>query len=190
VLADTGPRHRPGLEDRARELAVPYPLPELTLVGLKAERTLEVWARRGRGRVLYRSYPVLAASGGPGPKLREGDEQVPEGVYRLTHLNPASRYHLSIRVDYPNEADRARAAAEGRTGLGGDIYIHGGAISLGCLAIGDRNIEELFTLIADTGLANARIVIAPGRMLEVPPGAPSWTTELYRSIRREFDVLG
>lgn len=189
ALAEVGPRHRPTLEGKARELGIAYPPPSLTLVGLKEERKLEVWARGTTGWVLYRGYPVLAASGGPGPKLREGDRQVPEGVYRLTHLNPASSYHLSIRVDYPNAFDRARGVEDRRTSLGGDIYIHGKAVSIGCLAIGDDNIEELFTLVSDTGLANARIVLAPGRLLDVPAGAPPWTRGLYRTIARELATL-
>lgn len=91
---------------------------------------------------------MLAASGGPGPKLREGDLQVPEGVYRLTAFNPNSSYHLSLRVDYPNAEDRAAedravARSDRRTSLGGDIFIHGKAVSIGCLAIGDPGIEEL-----------------------------------------------
>ncbi len=189
VLAEIGPRRRPVLEQRAADLALPYPLSAVTLVAYKDENVFEVWAHRPSGAILYRSYPVLAASGGPGPKLREGDRQVPEGVYRLTHLNPASSYHLSIRVDYPNAFDRARGAEDGRHNLGGDIYIHGKAVSIGCLAIGDENIEELFTLIADTGLANARIVIAPARDLGIPDGAPSWTADLYREIARELAGL-
>ena len=189
MLAEVGPRHRPALERKARELGLAYPPPALTLVGFKQERALEVWARGPAGWIPYRRYPVLAASGGPGPKLREGDRQVPEGVYRLTHLNPASSYHLSIRVDYPNAFDRARGAEDGRSTLGGDIYIHGKAVSIGCLAIGDDNVEELFTLVADTGLANARIVLSPGRALEVPAGAPPWTRDLYRTIAAELAVL-
>ena|SRR5688500_614768 len=189
VLGDTGPRVRPELQRQATAIGISYPPPALTLVGYKRERVLEVWARGPAGWVLFRSYPVLAASGGPGPKLREGDRQVPEGVYRLTHLNPASSYHLSIRVDYPNTLDRAHAAQEGRGNPGSDIYIHGKAVSIGCLAIGDENIEELFTLVADTGLANARIILVPGRSLEVPAGAPVWTAELYRSIKGELEGL-
>jgi murein L,D-transpeptidase YafK len=189
VLADVGPSRRAVLKRTAAEIGVAYPPPRLTLVGYKRESVLEVWAARGNGWTRYRSYAVLAASGGAGPKLREGDRQVPEGVYRLTHLNPASSYHLSIRVDYPNAFDRARGAEDGRPSLGGDIYIHGKAVSIGCLAIGDENIEELFTLVADTGLANARIVIAPGRSLDVPAGAPPWTGGLYRDIARELAVL-
>src|SRR5688500_4877083 len=175
VLGDTGPRVRPESQRPATAIGTSSPPPALTLVGYKRERVLEVWARGPAGWVLFRSYPVLAASGGPGPKLREGDRQVPEGVYRLTHLNPASSYHLSIRVDYPNAFDRARGAEGGRRALGGDIYVHGKAVSIGCLAIGDPNIEELFTLVADTGLANARIVLARGRALDVAAGAPPWT---------------
>jgi hypothetical protein len=189
VLGDVGPRRRAALESEAARLGLAYPPPKLTLAAYKRERALEVWAKRGEGWALYRSYPVLAASGGPGPKLREGDRQVPEGVYRLTHLNPASSYHLSIRVDYPNAFDRARGAQDGRAALGGDIYIHGKAVSIGCLAIGDDNIEELFTLVADAGLANARIVIAPGRALDLPPGAPAWTAGLYREIARALAPL-
>jgi hypothetical protein len=189
VLADIGPRRRPVLESAARERGIPYPPPSLTLVAYKNESVLEVWARAASGWTLYRTYPVLAASGGPGPKLREGDRQVPEGVYRLTHLNPASSYHLSIRVDYPNAFDRARGAEDGRTSLGGDIYIHGKAVSIGCLAIGDDNIEELFTLMADSGLANARIILAPARNLSVPADAPRWTNDLYRIIETERATL-
>jgi murein L,D-transpeptidase YafK len=189
VLADIGPRHRAILTRRAAEIGIVYPPAALTLVGFKREDLLEVWARVTEAWLLYRSYPVLAAGGGPGPKLREGDRQVPEGIYRLTHLNPASSYHLSIRLDYPNAFDRARGAEDGRHTLGGDIYIHGRATSQGCLAIGDDNIEELFTLIADTGLANARVVIAPGRSVEAPAGAPPWTDDLYREIVRELASL-
>ena len=186
MLAEIGPRHRPELERAAASRGIAYPPSELSLVGYKQENVLEVWAQGPAGWILYRSYPVLAASGGPGPKLREGDRQVPEGIYRLTHLNPASSYHLSIRVDYPNDFDRARAAEDGRSSLGGDIYIHGKAVSIGCLAIGDDNIEELFTLVADTGVANARIILAPARALTVPPGTPAWTADLYRTIAREL----
>jgi hypothetical protein len=189
VLGEIAPRHRPELQRAAQRAGLPYPPAALTLVGYKREKALEVWAPGPAGWVLYRSYPVLAASGGPGPKLRKGDRQVPEGVYRLTHLNPASSYHLSIRVDYPNDSERARAAREGRGDLGGDIYVHGKAVSIGCLAIGDDNIEELFLLVADTGLANARIILAPGHALTVPPGAPPWTGALYGTIAGELAAL-
>lgn len=182
VVTRLGPIFRPGLRAAAREAGSRYPPERLWLIGLKQERVLEVWAPGSKGWRRLRSYPVLAASGGRGPKLQEGDNQVPEGLYRLTAFNPNSSYHLSVRVGYPNQDDRAAAAAEGRVHLGGDIYIHGKAVSIGCLAIGDRGIEELYVLLADTGLANSSLVLAPSARPEAPGDAPRWWRPLYRRI--------
>src|SRR5512138_207310 len=88
-----------------------YPPEELALLAFKDSRMLEVYAQvNGRWRFV-KSYRVLAASGQPGPKLREGDHQVPEGVYRVESLNPNSRFHLSVRLNYPNEFDRRMGQA-------------------------------------------------------------------------------
>ncbi|MEM7394767.1 MAG: hypothetical protein AAF492_20740, partial [Verrucomicrobiota bacterium] len=110
-------RWRPYVE----KAGVDWPPKRVALLGFKFEQLLEVYAD---GHYL-RAYPVLAASGAPGPKLKEGDQQVPEGIYAIDFLNPNSRYHLSMRVNSPNAFDRKMAEAEGRTGLGGDIMIHG-----------------------------------------------------------------
>ena len=177
------------------EARVSYPPASVLLVGLKQERVLDVYARgKGRDLVFICRYPVLGASGAAGPKLREGDRQVPEGVYTLDELNPNSRFHLSLRVGYPNAFDRARAKEDGRLGLGGDIMIHGGSSSAGCLAIGDKAVEELFVLVADCGLANARLVLSPVdfRERELPLSCwnlAAWTEELYDSIRLELADL-
>jgi len=174
------------------EARVSYPPASVLLVGLKQERVLDVYARgKGQDLVFICRYPVLGASGAAGPKLREGDRQVPEGVYTLDELNPNSRFHLSLRVGYPNAFDRARAKEDGRLGLGGDIMIHGGSSSAGCLAIGDKAVEELFVLVADCGLANARLVLSPVdfRERELPLSCwnlAAWTEELYDSIRLEL----
>ena len=81
------------------------------LVGAKQEKTLALWAAgEGHGpAALVHTFKLLGASGGPGPKLREGDRQVPEGRYTLEALNPNSRFHLSMKINYPNAVDRARA---------------------------------------------------------------------------------
>ena len=186
VVARLGPIYRSALRAAAAELGSRYPPDQLRLIGLTEDKLLEVWLPTTDGWRRLRSYPVLAASGGPGPKLREGDRQVPEGLYRLTGFNPNSSYHLSVRVDYPNRDDHAAAATEGRTRLGGDIYIHGKAVSIGCLALGDRAMEELYLLLADTGLSNARLILAPSTAPRVPPGAPRWWGPLYERIRREL----
>lgn len=164
-----------------------YPPSEIALVGLKAERRFELWASH---RDVWRhvaDYPITAASGVAGPKLREGDRQVPEGIYRIAGLNPNSRYHLSMKLDYPNDFDRRHAARDGRADPGSDIFIHGKAASVGCLAVGDDAIEELFVLTALVGRRNVKVVVAPfdGRrapLLPPPDGLPPWTPELYRRI--------
>jgi len=167
-------------------------LPErLWLMGVKDERRLELWAEdAARRRVLVRSWRMLAASGTAGPKLREGDLQVPEGVYLIDSLNPNSAYHLSLRVSYPNAADRAWAARDGRTRLGGNIYIHGKDVSIGCIAIGDEGIEELFWLAATVGRRPFTVVIVPTDLRRNPapavPAAP-WAPELYRALRAELE---
>jgi hypothetical protein len=168
---------------------VMYPPARLALIGLKTERVLQVYAADERGEFRFiKSYRIIAASGRVGPKLREGDGQVPEGVYRIESLNPNSLYHLALRVNYPNEFDRQQARAEKRTNLGGDIMIHGGSGSSGCLAMGDEAAEDLFVLAALTGLSNVAVVIAPVdfRARELPAGPKTlrvWTRELYANIK-------
>jgi hypothetical protein len=174
---------------------VPIPPSRIALIALKREKTLELWAF-GDTWVLIRTYPILAASGRSGPKLREGDRQVPEGVYRIEGLNPNSSYHLSMKLDYPNAFDRAMARDDGRTQLGGDIFIHGKAVSIGCIAVGDPAIEEIFTLVAKIGKSAVTVIIAPHdlRLSQPPEDAwlPSWSEQLYSRIQdalREFSTV-
>lgn len=178
-----------------KQAGVSYPPRAVTLVGLKQERTLEIYAANANGQMTFvRSCPILAASGKPGPKLREGDLQVPEGIYRIQALNPNSAFHLSLRINYPNQDDLARARADKRTQLGGDIMIHGNTVSAGCLAMGDEAAEDLFVLAALTGLSNINVILSPVdfRMIDLsdlPPGAPKWTAERYASIKAALTQL-
>ena len=173
------------------------PPEQVTLLALKEEKRLEIYAADGSGGHRFvLSYPILAASGTAGPKLREGDKQVPEGFYRIELLNPNSRYHLSLRVNYPNAADIEQAGRDGRelSVLGGDIMIHGGSESIGCIAIGDPAVEELFVLIARTGLDNVQLIIAPRDLRRKSPEAsndagPMWVAELHEQVRSEMAKL-
>ena len=185
-----------GAEARARlqpyfeAAAVVYPPSRFALVAIKAEQRLELYAAAADGPFKYlRSYNVLAASGKLGPKLLDGDRQVPEGLYRIEALNPNSRYHLALRLDYPNLQDREQAARDGRSELGGDIMIHGRNASIGCLAMGDAAAEELFVLAADAGWERAAVVIAPVDLRRDQPPAEvvaalPWTATLYAEIKR------
>jgi murein L,D-transpeptidase YafK len=127
---------------RAQSLALGAPV---CLRVFKEERVLEVWLRDGAGQFrLFKSYPICAFSGGLGPKLARGDGQSPEGFYavRPRALNPGSRFHLSFDVGYPNAYDRAK----GRTGSA--LMVHGACVSIGCYAMTDPAIEEIWTVMA------------------------------------------
>jgi murein L,D-transpeptidase YafK len=140
-------RVRPRLEARLAALGSTWGA-WLYLRAHKRERELEVWVGGADQPFrLFQAYAILAASGSLGPKRREGDRQVPEGCYHVTagQLHPASRYHLALNLGYPNTFDRAL----GRTGSA--IMIHGDQASIGCLAMGDAAIEEIYAL-ADAAL--------------------------------------
>lgn len=131
----------------------------------KEERELELLVlNKTTGKFdLFETYRIAGMSGVPGPKLAEGDSQVPEGFYFVppAAMNPASRFHLSFNIGYPNEYDRAR----GRTGSA--IMIHGNEISIGCLAMTDERIEEIYSLCDAAhqgGQAFFRVHIFPFRM--------------------------
>ena len=187
-LAEISPGANARLARKFEAAEAPWPPHEVVLIAIKDEKALELFARQAGGewKFIHR-YPVLAASGGPGPKLRQGDKQVPEGIYKIALLNPNSRYHVSLRVNYPNEFDRQMAEADGRKNLGGDIMIHGKAKSAGCLAVGDPAAEELFVLAAQVGLENVKLIIAPTdfRQRGIPPlgpGQPEWLPKLYTEV--------
>lgn len=168
-------------------------LPEkVTLIAIKNKREMELWFGKGDTNKFVRSYKILAASGNSGPKLRRGDGQVPEGIYYLSILNPNSKYHLSMGINYPNEFDRRVARAEGRTNLGGDIYIHGKDVSNGCIAMGDKTIEELYYLVSRIGKEHVKVIIAPEdfRQTGIPRNTlVDWMNELYRSINEELSAF-
>jgi len=106
---------------------------------------LEVWLENEESREFefFKAYRIAYFSGEPGPKTKEGDGQAPEGFYTISRarLNPESGYHLAMDVGYPNDYDRQL----GRTG--GLIMIHGKSVSIGCFAMTDAAIEQLYTLV-------------------------------------------
>lgn len=157
-------RVRPALETQLKARGLRWGDP-VFLRAFKHERTLEVWIRhRADGRYrLFKSYPVAAQSGRLGPKLAEGDKQVPEGFYFVKpgQLNPQSRFHLSFDIGYPNAYDRHHR----RTGS--FLMVHGGRASIGCLAMTDPGIEEIYSLCAaalEGGQPFFRIHLFPFRM--------------------------
>lgn len=154
---------------RFKDAGLSYPPREIFLRAFKKEGVLELWAGNGDGQsrlTKIRDYRVCAASGILGPKNREGDLQVPEGFYEIDRFNAQSAFHLSLGINYPNAADRARLAGEKR--LGGDIFIHGNCVTVGCLPLEDGPIEELYLVVIDAHLTSKQkripVHIFPSRM--------------------------
>ena len=136
-------------EKRVRKMVevagVTFPPKRIYLRAFKHERKLEVWGSNSVSEPfkLIHTYQIAMMSGKLGPKRREGDLQVPEGLYRIDRFNPKSQFHLSLGIDYPNASDRKRSDP---AKPGGDIFIHGSNRSIGCLAMTDPKIEEIYLL--------------------------------------------
>lgn len=131
----------------------------------KREFELEIWMQRGGRFELFATYPICMWSGGLGPKLKQGDRQAPEGFYTVdsTALNPNSKYHRSFNLGFPNAFDRAH----GRTGS--LLMVHGDCRSIGCYAMTDSVIDEIWSLLTaalGAGQKRVQVQVFPFRMTE------------------------
>ncbi len=109
----------------------------------KQSSQLEFWLENSNGQfVLFKTYPICTFSGELGPKLKQGDQQSPEGFYFVnsSRLNPWSRFHLSFNLGYPNAYERYH----GRTGSA--LMVHGNCVSIGCYAMTDPLMNEIYAL--------------------------------------------
>lgn len=188
----------PRLRQLCREADLSYPPDAIYLRAFKAEGELELWARMKRKPFrLLMTIPITKGSGRPGPKRKEGDRQVPEGFYAVDLFNPQSDFHLSMRVNYPNESDRILSDP---VQPGTDIYIHGSDVSVGCLPVGDEKIEEVFILGLDTkagGQSSIPIHIFPMRMaggkwdafLKENAEGDEKLTEFWKRLKTGFDAF-
>jgi len=176
-----------------RRAGLAYPPDRLVLAVFKRERLLRLYAAPAGGHLRYvRDYRIVGSSGKPGPKLAEGDGQVPEGIYPVGYLNPNSAVYLSVQVGYPNDFDRLMADRDGRRDLGGDIMIHGPTrATRGCLALSRQAIEEVYVAVADAGTAGTSVIISPVDFATGPPPAagPEWTRALYAEIASALEAL-
>ncbi len=198
VLARTGlaPANRAQL---AAQRVTPTLTRELQPLGLrlgdplfvriyKAEAQLQIWMKHGQRFVLFKRYPICTFSGTLGPKVRQGDGQAPEGFYSvgLGQLNPFSSYHLSFNLGYPNAYDRAWS----RTGSA--LMVHGNCVSIGCYAMGDDAIEEIYTLLEAAlraGQGAVPVHIFPFAMTDSDDARfndPNWG-EFWRNLREGHD---
>ena len=194
VIDTYGDKTKSNLSPLFSKAGLSYPPKKLALVAFKDTEILELWASKDDVNYsLITQYPIKAASGILGPKLKEGDRQVPEGIYKIIDFNPNSSYHLSMKLNYPNSYDLKHANAEGRDQPGTNIFIHGSSVSIGCLAMGNPAIEQLFSLVYATGKSNTSVLISPTdpskNRLAVPKDTPTWTSDLYEKITYQYSRI-
>lgn len=141
----------------------------LLIVAYKSEGVMELYAKN-KSQSSYKkiqSYSICANSGNLGPKRKMGDGQVPEGFYHIDRFNPTSNYYLSLGINYPNSSDRKLSTA---SNLGGDIFIHGSCVTIGCMPMTDDKIKEiyLFAVYAkNNGQQKIPVYIFPFKMTEM-----------------------
>lgn len=183
-----------------REQGLSYPPRELFIRIFKQEQLLEVWVRDGAepdaAHQLLKRYEICAVSGRLGPKRRFQDFQAPEGFYYIEGFNPQSEFHLSLRLNYPNPADRLLGMPEQ---LGGDIYIHGGCATAGCFPITDAAIKELYWLAVEARGAGQEVIpvhVFPTRMTDERMRwlrgvfrADGATVEFWKNLREGYDYF-
>jgi murein L,D-transpeptidase YafK len=144
-----------------------YPGYHLFLRAFKKEGKLEVWIKPKDGSKyhLLVQYDICSSSGVLGPKRKEGDRQVPEGIYYINHFNPQSNFHLSLGLNYPNRSDKLLGDAN----PGSAIYIHGDCVTIGCLPMTDDVMRELYILAVEarnSGQARIPVHIFPTHLDE------------------------
>jgi murein L,D-transpeptidase YafK len=136
------------------------------LRAIKSERKLELHAKNNNDSVftLIKSYDFCFFSGELGPKREQGDLQIPEGFYHIDRFNPTSYFFLSLGINYPNISDRKLSTSRD---VGGDIFIHGDCVSIGCIPLTDRWIKELYVICVEAknnGQIKIPIHLFPFRM--------------------------
>ena len=138
-------RMEDSLKKQFQERELAWPPQSLYIRSFKYDRQLEVWVRNDNDDEykLFKTYKVCMQSGTTGPKRVEGDYQVPEGFYYINEFNPNSKYHLALGLNYPNASDKILSDNDRP---GGSIYIHGNCVSVGCIALNNASIEELYLI--------------------------------------------
>jgi len=120
----------------------------LYIRAFKKEQIVEIWAKNDVDKKfqLLKEYDICKSSGSLGPKRKQGDLQVPEGFYHIDRFNPVSNYHLSLGINYPNKSDKILG---NKNKLGGDIFIHGDCVTIGCMPMTDDKIKEIYILCVE-----------------------------------------
>lgn len=135
------------LEKQFAAKGLKWPARYVYIRSFKYDGQMEVWVKNERSDPykLFKTYRICALAGTLGPKRMAGDYQVPEGFYYINEFNPNSNYYLSLGLNYPNVSDRILSDS---LRPGGDIYIHGSCVTVGCIPVTDQQIDEIYILAA------------------------------------------
>jgi murein L,D-transpeptidase YafK len=138
----------------------------ILILATKHEREFNVYVKKKTDKKyeFFKEYDFCYLSGILGPKRKEGDLQVPEGLYHVNWFNPNSDYHLSLKINYPNASDRI--LSDKKT-PGGEIFIHGKCVSIGCIPLTDEKVNELYILAVEAtnnGQSKIPVYIFPFKM--------------------------
>lgn len=157
----------------------------------KTEKELEVWGRSGnKGKYkLIKTYSICRTSGSVGPKRKKGDGQTPEGFYYIDRFNPSSNFHLSLGINYPNASDKILGAKD----PGGDIFIHGACVTIGCIPLTDTYIKEVYLLAVEAknnGQVKIPVHIFPYRFnKEAKITTQKDLQSFWENIKKGFDLF-
>jgi murein L,D-transpeptidase YafK len=159
----------------------------------KAEKELEIWVFNKDSFHFFKTYPVCEMSGTLGRKYKQGDKQVPEGFYTIERFNPKSNFHLSLGLNYPNQAD---AFFLDKSNPGGDIFIHGDCVSVGCMAMTDDKIKEIYLLASEAkkfGQNNIPVHVFPFKMTadnfqKYSTEFPQWVS-FWQVLQKQYDYF-
>nr|WP_319398704.1 L,D-transpeptidase family protein [uncultured Carboxylicivirga sp.] len=166
--------------------------------GFKEEKDLELWAKNKMDDSfqLVKTYPICATCGTLGPKRKQGDMQIPEGFYHINTFNPASKFYLSMRLNYPNPSDEVLSDLKYP---GSDIYIHGDCVTIGCLPITDNQIKELYIVCVEArnnGQHKIPVTLFPARLneanyqrLTAQYKNDNDRLNLWRDLKKGFDLF-
>ncbi|MES2587729.1 MAG: L,D-transpeptidase family protein [Bacteroidota bacterium] len=156
------------ISDKLNEKGLKTDNLNILILAFKDDDLLEIYAKKKSDSIYKKliSYDICSRSGELGPKRKQGDMQVPEGFYHIDRFNPTSSYYLSLGLNYPNKSDKKKSKA---SNLGGDIFIHGSCVTIGCLPMTDEKIKEIYlysVYAKNNGQAKIPVYVFPFQMTE------------------------
>src|SRR6056297_2627581 len=171
---------------------------QIYIRAFKREKQIELWGKNKSDSKfkLIKTYKICRTSGRIGPKRKQGDLQIPEGFYHINRFNPYSKFYLSLGINYPNKSDKILAD---KKNPGGDIFIHGACVTIGCLPITNNRIKELYILCVEAknnGQSRIPVTIFPAKLSDEKfkrlihkYGSDADKAGLWTDLKKGYDIF-